>query len=149
MSLLIHQVTNTKQVMGTLLEIFERFNTKELDHFKKVQQRIVWTRGLRRIPRFKMLAADRHELVELMMEMYGEETVEMTTMVLKDMNRPDLVEMLSDSSSASKGTSCGKWMLQRCEMPSIIFIIVFLIDIKVRRDVRGPQRMIQSDFSCV
>ncbi|XP_072249636.1 uncharacterized protein [Leuresthes tenuis] len=104
-SSLLKPDTNTKEVMETLLKIFETFKTGELEYFKKVQQRIVWMRGFRRIPRFRMLAADRHKLVELMMEMYGEETVEVTTMVLKEMNRSDLVEMLSDSSSAFKGAS--------------------------------------------
>ncbi|KAM4579874.1 uncharacterized protein PAE49_004973 isoform 2-T2 [Odontesthes bonariensis] len=106
--------TNTKQVMANLLEIFQRFSKREFEDFKRVQQRFAWSRGFKRIPRFKTKVADRLELVELMMEMYGQQTVEVTTGVLQEMNRSDLVEMLSGGSSASRGASGGVLPLRGC-----------------------------------
>ncbi|XP_031169368.1 NACHT, LRR and PYD domains-containing protein 1 homolog [Sander lucioperca] len=52
-----------------------------------------------------METADRDEMVELMVEIYGHQSVEVTREVLMKMNRRDLVQRLSDISSGSKGPS--------------------------------------------
>ena len=51
---------------------------------------------------------DRVDLVELMVEFCGQRSVEVTREVLKEMNRMDLVWILSDTSAPSKGKLCEK-----------------------------------------
>ena len=48
------------------------------------------------------------DLVELIVEICGQQSVEVTREVLKRMNRMGLVQSLSDTSSGSKGKLCEK-----------------------------------------
>ncbi|KAM9353693.1 NACHT, LRR and PYD domains-containing protein 1 homolog isoform 2-T2 [Symphorus nematophorus] len=86
-----------------LLQTLEDFSDGDLEKFKHVLQYTKIKEGLPRIPGHRMELAGRAEIVTLMEEIYGQESVEVTREVLKRMNRRDLVQKLSDISSGSKG----------------------------------------------
>ncbi|XP_068592430.1 uncharacterized protein [Cebidichthys violaceus] len=105
-------------VQEKLLETLEDLSYGELEQFKHVLQRTRMKKGLPRMSRQRMETADKHEIVELMMEIYKQQSVEVTSDVLMEMNRRDLVKRLSDFSSGSKGPSrsldhedCGSIMI--------------------------------------
>ncbi len=90
------------------METLEDLNYKELEHFKYHLQHTSDLEGLPRISRYRMELADRAEIVALMAELYDEQSVELTKKVLKEMNRRDLVQRLSDISSGSERESWGR-----------------------------------------
>ncbi len=63
--------------------------------FQRSLQQISWRRLLR--------ARWGESLVNVLVETFGQQSVEITTEVLMDMNRADLVPRLSESSSGPKG----------------------------------------------
>ncbi|KAM6935595.1 uncharacterized protein PEZ65_005936 [Lycodopsis pacificus] len=85
-----------------LLETLEDLSYGELEQFKLVLQRTRMKKGLPRMSRQRMETADRDAIVEMMMEIYKQQSVEVTSEVLMEMNRSDLVKRLSDFSSGSK-----------------------------------------------
>ncbi|XP_023140378.2 uncharacterized protein LOC111578031 isoform X2 [Amphiprion ocellaris] len=86
-----------------LKETLEYLNDAELNHFKWILQKTVRQRGLPRILSSRMeRAEDRADVVELMVAMYNEQSVDMTREVFRKMNRTDLVQKLPEISSASK-----------------------------------------------
>ncbi|KAK9514206.1 hypothetical protein VZT92_027688 [Zoarces viviparus] len=89
------EVTMTS-VQKKLLETLQDLNYEDLEKFKHVLQYTTIKKGLPRIPRQRLETADRDKMVKLMMETYGEQSVEVTEEVLKEMNRKDLVERLSE-----------------------------------------------------
>ncbi|XP_068591178.1 uncharacterized protein [Cebidichthys violaceus] len=107
-----NDVTMTS-VQEKLLETLEDLSYGELEQFKHILQRTRMKKGLPRMSRQRMETADRHEIVELMMEIYKQQSVEVTSDVLMEMNRRDLVKRLSDFSSGSKGPS-GSLELEGC-----------------------------------
>ncbi|KAK9514204.1 hypothetical protein VZT92_027687 [Zoarces viviparus] len=104
---------NMTSVREKLLETLEDLSYGELEQFKLVLQRTIMKKGLPRISRQRMETADRDEIVEMMMEIYRQQSVEVTSEVLMEMNRNDLVKSLSDFSSGSKGPS-GSFELEGC-----------------------------------
>ncbi|XP_035862451.1 uncharacterized protein LOC116060966 [Sander lucioperca] len=98
------EVTMTS-LMEKLLETLKDLSYGELEQFKHVLQYINMKKSFPRISGQRMETADRDEMVELMVEIYGHQSVEVTREVLMKMNRRDLVQRLSDISSGSKGPS--------------------------------------------
>ncbi|XP_056235668.1 NACHT, LRR and PYD domains-containing protein 1 homolog [Seriola aureovittata] len=101
-SLLQKDLTMTS-VKEKLLETLEDLSYGEINEFKFVLQSPETTSGHPIIPKRQMKMAQRVDLVELMMQTYGERSVEVTNEVLKKINRSDLVQRLSEISSGSKG----------------------------------------------
>ncbi|XP_045902062.1 uncharacterized protein LOC123969011 isoform X2 [Micropterus dolomieu] len=91
-----------REMVMKLLETLEDLSDGDLVKFKHVLQYTNIKEGLPRIPRHQIEMADRFEIVELMVEIYGQQSVEVTREVLKKMSRTDLVHKLSDISSGSK-----------------------------------------------
>ena len=76
----------------------------EFLQFKDILQKL----QMKEFPRVRIeMAQNKVDLVELMVEICGQQSVEVTMEVLKKMNRTDLVQRLSDTSSGSKGKFCG------------------------------------------
>ncbi|XP_049439412.1 uncharacterized protein LOC125893026 isoform X3 [Epinephelus fuscoguttatus] len=98
------EVTKTP-LMEKLLETLEDLSPGELEKFKHVLQYTKMEKGLPEISGHQMETADRFGIVELMVEIYGQQSVEVTCKVLRKMNRTDLAEMLSGTSSGLKGPS--------------------------------------------
>ncbi|XP_070692016.1 uncharacterized protein [Pempheris klunzingeri] len=102
-------------VKKKLLDTLENLSYGGLEQFKHV---LLYSKVKKKgLPRIPMEMAHRAEIADLMVEIYGEQSVEVTIEVLKEMNRRDLVQRLSDTSSASKGPSrslelegCGSMM---------------------------------------
>uniref|UniRef100_A0A4W6BZK1 Pyrin domain-containing protein n=1 Tax=Lates calcarifer TaxID=8187 RepID=A0A4W6BZK1_LATCA len=82
-----------------LLETLNGLSHKELKKYKWFLQFSYFKRGLPQIPWSQLEKADRAELVDLMMEMCDQQSVEVTREVFMDMNRTDLVQRLSETSS--------------------------------------------------
>ncbi|KAK9528563.1 hypothetical protein VZT92_012716 [Zoarces viviparus] len=99
-----NEVTMTS-VQEKLSETLEDLSYGELEQFKLVLQYTTMKKGLPRMSRQRMETAHRDEIVEMMMEIYKQQSVEVTSEVLMEMNRSDLVKRLSDFSSGSKGPS--------------------------------------------
>ncbi|XP_067456885.1 golgin subfamily A member 4-like isoform X3 [Thunnus thynnus] len=92
-------------VKKKLLETLEELRFRKIELFKWYLQTLQ-VKDLPRIPRVRIERADSMEdLVELIVEICGQQSVEVTREVLKRMNRMDLVQSLSDTSSGSKGPS--------------------------------------------
>ncbi|XP_041798213.1 uncharacterized protein LOC121610260 [Chelmon rostratus] len=91
-------MTSLKQ---KILEALKDLSSGELEKFRHVLQYGKMKEGLPRIPRHKIEMADRSEIVEVMVEIYGEESEEVIRNVLTTINRSDLVQRLSVISSGS------------------------------------------------
>ena len=90
-----------------LLETLEELHLGEIEQFKWLLQHLQM-KDLPRISRSRIERAYGFDLVDLMVEIYGQQSVEVTREVLKKMSRMDLVQRLSDTSSGSKGKLCEK-----------------------------------------
>ncbi|XP_067456892.1 uncharacterized protein [Thunnus thynnus] len=92
-------------VKEKLLETLGQLCFGEFLQFKDILQKLQM-KEFPRIPRVQIeMAQNKVDLVELMVEICGQQSVEVTMEVLKKMNRTDLVQRLSDTSSGSKGPS--------------------------------------------
>ncbi|XP_018555614.1 uncharacterized protein LOC108899589 isoform X1 [Lates calcarifer] len=91
-----HRPTQLERI---LLETLNGLSHKELKKYKWFLQFSYFKRGLPQIPWSQLEKADRAELVDLMMEMCDQQSVEVTREVFMDMNRTDLVQRLSETSS--------------------------------------------------
>ncbi|XP_026041786.1 uncharacterized protein LOC113032850 [Astatotilapia calliptera] len=100
---LFHTEASMTSVKEKLLETPENFSFSELEHFKRVLQQRVTKRGFQKIPASQLETADRADVVQLIVKTCSEESVEVVEVeVLTDMNRPDLMLRLSESSSGRK-----------------------------------------------
>ncbi|CAI5661638.1 unnamed protein product [Oreochromis niloticus] len=88
-----------KAVTQILLETLNEFSQKDLKKFKQLLPFTCFKMGL---PQIQMNTNRREELVDLMVDKLGHQSVEVTMEVLTDMNRPDLMLRLSESSSGRK-----------------------------------------------
>ncbi|XP_049439406.1 uncharacterized protein LOC125893024 isoform X2 [Epinephelus fuscoguttatus] len=109
----LQKVVTRTSLMEKLLETLKDLSYGELEQFKHVLQHTRMKKDLPKISSQRMEMADRDEIVELMVEIYGEQSVEVTREVLMEMNRTDLAERLSEISSGSKGPS-GSSELEGC-----------------------------------
>ncbi len=83
----------------TLLQMLEQLNKGDLEKFKHVLLYGKIKEGLPRIPRQSMEVSDRRQIVEVMVDIYGQQSVEVTREVFIRINRSDLVQRLSDDIS--------------------------------------------------
>ncbi|XP_062279142.1 uncharacterized protein LOC133983942 [Scomber scombrus] len=92
-------------VKEKLLETLGELRSGDLEEFKLFLQHLQ-IKDLPRIPSVRIERTDSTvDLVDLMVEICGQQSVDVTREVLKDMDRMDLVQSLSDTSSPSKGPS--------------------------------------------
>lgn len=89
-------------VKELLLETLNELSYEERKNFKWFLQFRFFQRSL---PQISLLQTEDSAdlLVDLMMEKCGQKSVELTKEVLMDMNKTDLVQRLSESSSGPKG----------------------------------------------
>ncbi|XP_042279673.1 uncharacterized protein LOC121905493 [Thunnus maccoyii] len=93
------------RVKEKLLETLEELCLGEIEQVKWWLQNLQM-KDLPRIPGVRIERADSTvDLVDLMVEIFGQQSVEVTREVLMKMNRMDLVQSLLDTSSGSKGPS--------------------------------------------
>ncbi|XP_039661982.1 uncharacterized protein LOC120562342 isoform X2 [Perca fluviatilis] len=103
LSALIHKVATMSAVKELLLETLRGLSSEELEKFKWLLQLTFFQR---RVPKYSSRqlqwtdTADK--LVDVMLEIYGQQAVEMTREVLMEMKRTDLVQMLSETISGTK-----------------------------------------------
>eukprot|EP00064_Thunnus_orientalis_P024750 superscaffoldBa00011121_g25059 len=93
---LIQKVETMTSVIELLLETLAGLSNRELQDFKEVLQDhfdINW---------WLLMTTDMQDIVLIIVQEYGQQSMEMMKKVLKDMNRPDLVQRLSDCSSGPK-----------------------------------------------
>ncbi|XP_078027592.1 uncharacterized protein LOC117265830 isoform X4 [Epinephelus lanceolatus] len=109
----LHKEVTVTPLMQKLLETLKDLSYGELKQFKHVLQRTRMTKGLPKISSQRMEMADRDEIAELMVEIYGDQSVEVTREVLMEMNMTDLAERLLEISLGSKGSS-GSSELEGC-----------------------------------
>ncbi|GLD53087.1 uncharacterized protein AKAME5_000587800 [Lates japonicus] len=100
LSALIHKVATMTAVKELLLETLNNLSHNEFKKFRWFLQLTFFQKGLPQIPWRRLKRADRADLlVDVMVERCGQQSVELTMEVFMDMNRPDLVQKLSESSS--------------------------------------------------
>ncbi|XP_049901709.1 NACHT, LRR and PYD domains-containing protein 1 homolog [Epinephelus moara] len=109
----LQKVVTRTSLMEKLLETLKDLSYGELEQFKHVLQHTRMKKGLPKISSQRMEMADRDEIVELMVEIYGKQSVEVTREVLMEMNMTDMAESLPEISSGSKGPS-GSSELEGC-----------------------------------
>ena len=90
-------------VKEMLLETLNDLSYQELKIFKQVLDLTVSQKYLPSISMMLSDTADNTDVVDLMLQIYGQQSVEEMKKVFKQMNRSDLVQRLSDTSSGSKG----------------------------------------------
>lgn len=91
------QVLTVHSDRERIMEILEHLEKKDLKKFKWLLVE------LKPIPKSELEDANICDLVDLMFGAYTQHTVEVTKEVFRKMNRNDLVQKLSDTSSRSKG----------------------------------------------
>lgn len=85
-------------VKQILLAILHDLNKKDLMKFKWLLQLTLFEKSLQQISWSHLECADQADIVDLMVKIGGQQSVEVTKEVLMDMNRTDLVERLSHTS---------------------------------------------------
>ncbi|XP_070823060.1 uncharacterized protein [Chaetodon trifascialis] len=103
-SALIHRVATMAAVKQLLLETHKVLHDWEYKIFRRFLQLIVSRMHLPNIFGMLIDRADRADTVDLMVQTYGQLSVELTREAFMVMNRTDLVQRLSEFSSGSKGT---------------------------------------------
>ncbi|XP_030606346.1 uncharacterized protein LOC115794827 isoform X2 [Archocentrus centrarchus] len=98
---LIHQVETMESVIELLLETLAALNDQELREFTQVLFEIHHHRNKydSGFPLMLYMMADLQDTVFVMVQTYGQQSVEKTMEVLKEMKRTDLAQRLSDCSS--------------------------------------------------
>lgn len=91
-------------VKEKLLATLEDLHYEEFGRFKFLLQQSKATMMLAQ----RVDVVELMELIELMVQTYGERSVEVTREILKEMRRSDLELRLSETSSGSKGKICDK-----------------------------------------
>ena len=96
-------------VKELLLETLNDLSYEEQKNFAWFLQFTFFQRSLPQIPWSRLLEEDMAELVvDVMVEKYSQKSVEVTREVLMDMNRADLVQRLSETSSGLEGKIGGR-----------------------------------------
>ncbi|XP_026173577.1 uncharacterized protein LOC113136756 [Mastacembelus armatus] len=104
LSALFHKVATMASVRELLLETLSDLRQQELKKFKWFLQFTCFHKGLTQIPWRQLDWEEREEAVDLMVKMFGQLSVEVTMEVFMHMNRTDLAQRLSETSSELKGT---------------------------------------------
>ncbi|KAM8734422.1 uncharacterized protein AB9X84_023225 isoform 2-T2 [Acanthopagrus schlegelii] len=90
-----------------LLNVLEHLKQEEFQKFKWFLQDSDILTGLPGIPHHRLEEGDMLDVVDLMLQTYSQQSVELTKKVLMDISRYDLVQRLSKPSSGLKGPSRG------------------------------------------
>ncbi|XP_049903289.1 uncharacterized protein LOC126392119 isoform X18 [Epinephelus moara] len=107
LSALIHKVATMRAIKERLLETLSDLSDKELEKFKWLLQFTFFQRSLELISwREVQWTYNVNELVDVMVEKFGQQSVEVTVEVLMDMNRSDLMQKLSETISGHKEKHC-------------------------------------------
>ncbi|XP_051812731.1 uncharacterized protein LOC110968873 isoform X4 [Acanthochromis polyacanthus] len=108
-----------------LWKTLKHFSTNVFNKFRILLQFTSFQKNLPEIPQHRLLYTDTTDkLIDLMEDMWGEQSVEVTREVLKDMNRTDLVQKLSEISSEPEEEVCPP-LVQRVEtMASVIELLL-------------------------
>ncbi|KAL7403541.1 hypothetical protein ABVT39_002046 [Epinephelus coioides] len=143
----LQKVVTMTSLMDKLFETLKDLSYIELEQFKHVLQYTAVKKGLPKISRQRMVTASRDEIVELMVEIYSEQSVEVTRRVLMEMDRTDLVERLSEVSSEKQRPS----LIQRVEtVTSVIELLLETLadlrDVELR-ELRVFQRFLHQIHS--
>uniref|UniRef100_A0A4W6C6A7 Pyrin domain-containing protein n=1 Tax=Lates calcarifer TaxID=8187 RepID=A0A4W6C6A7_LATCA len=88
-----------------LLETLEDLGDRELKNFKWYLQQAEFLKDLPSIPKSQLEKADRPDTVDLMVQTYRHQCVEVAKRILKRIRRNDLVESLSNTGSGPEGQS--------------------------------------------
>lgn len=99
LSALIHKVATMAAVTDLLLETLEDLSDQDLKEFKWLLQFTCFQKSLPQID----LSNNIRRIVNVMVNKWGQQSVEVIREVLTDMQRTDLVQRLSESSSGLKG----------------------------------------------
>ncbi|XP_031169288.2 uncharacterized protein LOC116060051 [Sander lucioperca] len=103
LSALIHKVATMSAVKELLLETLRGLSSEELETFKWLLKFTIFQRGVPNTSwRELQLPVGADKLVDVMLEIIGQQSVEMTREVLMEMKRTDLVQKLSETSSGTK-----------------------------------------------
>ncbi|CAJ1062824.1 uncharacterized protein LOC117822369 [Xyrichtys novacula] len=100
---LIQKVAMMVAVRQMLLDTLHCLSEEELQNFTELLQQRIFQMNLRPTAHVKRLSGDREEKVDLMLKIYGQQSVKLTREILEEMKRTDLTQMLSETSSESKG----------------------------------------------
>ncbi|XP_078027597.1 uncharacterized protein LOC117265274 isoform X5 [Epinephelus lanceolatus] len=101
-SALIQKVATMAAVKQLLLETLNDLSDKEL---KKFKWSLEWTVSQKNLPDFSLhlsYTTDRAKIVDVMLQTYSQQSVQLTREVVKKMNRTDLMQRLSKPSSELK-----------------------------------------------
>ncbi|XP_019219813.1 uncharacterized protein LOC102080324 [Oreochromis niloticus] len=96
---LIHKVETMESVIELLLETLDGLNEQELSKFNKTLRQIHFHKYYSDFSWMPYRGTDLQDTVFLMVQTYGQQSVEKTMEVLKEMKRTDLAQRLSDCSS--------------------------------------------------
>ncbi|XP_042280639.1 uncharacterized protein LOC121906043 isoform X4 [Thunnus maccoyii] len=143
------KVMDTVQV-GSMMDkklLIEILNDLSSEEFEKFKSLIELEKDFPLISRSRLDVADMQETVELMVEMNSQECVEVTKKVLKEMNRIDLVQRLSDISSRTKEKHLEHrpTLIQRVEtMTSVIELLLETLADLSNRELKDFKKLLQS-----
>ena len=85
------------------METLNDLRDEDLEEFKRFLQLISSQKELQHISWMRTHADDGAQIVDLMVQTFGQQSVELTREVYMNMNRTDLVQRLSEPSSELKG----------------------------------------------
>ncbi|XP_059195278.1 uncharacterized protein LOC131976321 isoform X2 [Centropristis striata] len=137
-------------LLQKILETLEDLNYEELVKFKRLLQQTEMEKGFPRIPRHRMKKAEGGEVAELMVETYGQQSVEVTREVLEEMNRRDLVQRFSEITLGSEGPS-GSLEAEGCGSTMQVSSDWTKLDPEVNSTDEAPTYSLQSEagnFEC-
>ncbi|XP_042073388.1 uncharacterized protein LOC121813602 isoform X2 [Haplochromis burtoni] len=129
LSALIHKVATMAAVTDVLLETLKDLSYQDLNKFKLFLQFTCFQKSLPQIE----LRTDRRGIVNDMIDKLGHQSVEVIREVLTDMQRTDLVQRLSESSSGlkEKHSEDERWpaLIHKVEtMESVIELLLETLD---------------------
>ncbi|MED6254825.1 hypothetical protein ATANTOWER_000885, partial [Ataeniobius toweri] len=103
-SLLLKSEANMKPDVKKLLEALQHLSHMELDHFKEILQKKVWSCGFRLVLRHQDEMVERLKVAEVMVQLLEKQSLQLAMDILEEIKRTDLQKMLFSSCSASETT---------------------------------------------
>nr|XP_029138660.1 uncharacterized protein LOC110004554 isoform X2 [Labrus bergylta] len=100
-SVLLEKAATMAAVKELLLEILHSLNNGELRKFKMFLQ-LAFQKDSKDIPHLSRHSNERTEILDVMVQTYGRQSVDETREILKKLHRVDLMQMFSETSSEPK-----------------------------------------------
>nr|XP_029138704.1 uncharacterized protein LOC110004728 [Labrus bergylta] len=100
-SVLLEKAATMAAVKELLLEILHSLNDGEFRKFMKFLQ-LAFQKDFKDSPRLLRYQYDRTEILDVMVQTYGRQSVDETREILKKLHRVDLMQMFSETSSEPK-----------------------------------------------